>query len=188
MGLCVYENYCPKLCCWFGKEIAISITEWEWLYIQIYFQQNDRLGLSIDYIKEVIRYVYVLVKDVSSYLLGCVPIVFRFFLVDGKIRSERSYTCRLFLIDGKRRSERSYTCAMFHCPLPHYTEMFCNCNLNNMINTACTVQKSIYYKKFYYLSKENILLIWLQWRDLCWERSTTQIQTRQVLPEEWEQT
>lgn len=63
-----------------------------------------------------------LVKDVSSCLLGRIPIIFRFFLVHGKRRSERSYTCRLFLIDGKRRSERSCTCTRFHCLLPYYTE------------------------------------------------------------------
>jgi len=40
------------------------------------------------------------------------------------------------LIVGKKRSERSYTCTRFHCPLPYHSEMFCNCNLNNLINTA----------------------------------------------------
>lgn len=131
----VYEDECPNLCCWFVREITVSSKEKRCLYIQAYFQQNDRLDLLADYIKGVIRpSPCVLVLDVSSCLRGYIPIVFRAF----------------FSVDGKRRSERSYTCAMFHCPLLYYTEMFCNCNLNNMISTACTVQKSMYCKKFYY--------------------------------------
>lgn len=101
-------------------------------------------------------------------------------------RSERSCTCRLFLIDGKRRSERSYTFLRFHCPLPYYIEM--SCNPNNSINTAPESKRVYVTRNCITKVKKTYCLYDYNGEIYVGKDQQVQIWTCQVLPEEWEQT